>query len=182
MQTTPKAANEMMDVGRLQGFEGKITAQGKLLHRGPLNALDSFLSTGSDGGSQQGNKRAGPPPQMKAFQCFLFEQIMIFSEMVGKKTTFTSPSYEYKAHFMVNKMALDTKSDDGDPLKFVIHSNDPSRDELRIVCQAEDDESKARWTGIINISFKFRKTSSWHYKHLLSFGAPEIKKISPILT
>ena len=40
---------------------------------------------------------------MKAFQCFLFEQIMIFSEMVGKKTTFTSPSYEYKAHFMVSK-------------------------------------------------------------------------------
>ena len=43
---------------------------------------------------------------MKAFQCFLFEQIMIFSEMVGKKTTFTSPSYEYKAHFMVSLLFL----------------------------------------------------------------------------
>ena len=39
---------------------------------------------------------------MKAFQCFLFEQIMIFSEMVGKKTAFTSPSYEYKVDFKVS--------------------------------------------------------------------------------
>ena len=32
-------------------------------------------------------------------------------------------------------MALDEKSDDGDPLKFLIKSNDPARDETRIVCQ-----------------------------------------------
>ena len=69
-----------------------------------MNALDSFLTAASD--SQQGNRRAGAPPQMKAFQCFLFEQIMIFSEMVGKKTTFTSPSYEYKAHFMVSLLTF----------------------------------------------------------------------------
>ena len=34
MQRIPKAANEMMTVGRLQGFDntyGKITSQGKLL-------------------------------------------------------------------------------------------------------------------------------------------------------
>ena len=49
----------------------------------------------------------------------------------------------------VNKMALDEHSDDGDPLKFVIRSNDPARDELRIVCQAEDESSRNLWTGII---------------------------------
>jgi len=32
-------------------------------------------------------------------------------------------------------MALDEKSEDGDPLKFLIKSNDPARDETRIVCQ-----------------------------------------------
>ena len=41
---------------------------------------------------------------MKPFTCFLFEQIMIFSEMVGKKTQFTSPVYVYKAHFLVKKL------------------------------------------------------------------------------
>jgi hypothetical protein len=33
---------------------------------------------------------------------FLFEQILIFSETVGKKTQFTSPVYVYKAHFLVS--------------------------------------------------------------------------------
>lgn len=46
-------------------------------------------------------------------------------------------------------MALDERTENSDPLKFVIRSNDPARDELRIVCQAEDPESKARWIGIM---------------------------------
>jgi hypothetical protein len=92
MTVVPNQANDMMDIGRLQGFEGKITAQGKLLHRGPLNALDTFSAPPASG---------GPPPKMKAFTCFLFEQIMIFSETVGKKTMFTSPVYVYRAHFLV---------------------------------------------------------------------------------
>lgn len=32
---------------------------------------------------------------------FLFEQSIIFSEEVGKKTQFTSPVYNYKAHIQV---------------------------------------------------------------------------------
>ena len=44
-------------------------------------------------------------------------------------------------------MALDERSDDGDALKFVIRSNDPARDELRIVCAADDPESRAKWVG-----------------------------------
>lgn len=132
MTVVPNQANDMMDIGRLQGFEvrgqmdgrccaspipvsksrpdlcgdgtinglwvslqGKITAQGKLLHRGPLNALDTFSSPPQNG-----------PPKMKPFTCFLFEQIMIFSEMVGKKTQFTSPVYVYKAHFLVRSNAV----------------------------------------------------------------------------
>ncbi len=97
MTVVPNQANDMMDIGRLQGFEGKITAQGKLLHRGPLNALDTFSTAG---GHQGSSDRA--PPKMKPFTCFLFEQIMIFSETVGKKTQFTSPVYVYKAHFLVS--------------------------------------------------------------------------------
>ena len=32
---------------------------------------------------------------------FLFEQIIIFAETVGKKTQFTSPVYKYVAHIQV---------------------------------------------------------------------------------
>jgi hypothetical protein len=46
-------------------------------------------------------------------------------------------------------MALDERSEDGDPLKFLIKSNDPARDELKIVCQAEDEASKSQWIGIL---------------------------------
>ncbi len=40
---------------------------------------------------------------------FLFEQILIFSETVGKKTQFTSPVYVYKAHFLVSDAARTTE-------------------------------------------------------------------------
>ncbi len=46
-------------------------------------------------------------------------------------------------------MVLEEQSDDGDTLKFIIRSNDPAREELRIVCQAEDARNKAEWVGIM---------------------------------
>ena len=51
-------------------------AQGKLLLRGPLLCTDDPSS--------------GPNYKMKEMTVFLFEQIMIFAETVGKKTQFTS--------------------------------------------------------------------------------------------
>ena len=52
--------------------------------------------------------------------------------------------------FQINKMVLEDKFD-GEPLKFIIRSNDPARrDDLRIVCEAESDEIKKIWTGLIS--------------------------------
>ncbi len=126
MTVVPNQANDMMDIGRLQGFEvcrmevtpafvlphhtgiylfqGKITAQGKLLHRGPLLCVDITSSSSSSGpSSSSSSSAANGPPKMKPYTVFLFEQIMIFSEIVGKKTMFTSPVYVYKAHFLVSE-------------------------------------------------------------------------------
>jgi hypothetical protein len=142
MKLVADQCNDMMDIGRLQKYDGSITAQGKLLHKGPLSVLDTFSN------AQNANSSTGPP-KMKDFNCFLFEQSMIFAETVGKKTTQTSYYYEYKAHFLINKLALEERIDD-DPLKFLIKSNDPARrDELRILCQAESEESKKTWIGIL---------------------------------
>lgn len=63
-------------------------------------------------------------------------------------------------------MALDDHSDDNDPLKFVIRSNDPSRTELRIVCQAEAEECKAKWVGIM------RRQLQTQMDFLLALQAP----------
>ena len=45
MKVVADQCNDMMDIGRLEGFEGKITSQGKLLYKGPLNVLDTFSTT-----------------------------------------------------------------------------------------------------------------------------------------
>ena len=41
------------------------------------------------------------PSRAKEYQVFLFEQNLIFSEAVGKKTQFTNPNYIYKDHIQV---------------------------------------------------------------------------------
>lgn len=91
-QVVPKAANDMMDVGRLQKFEGKITAQGKLLLHGPLVCVE---------GPMMADRNSSIVPKPRELQVFLFEQNIIFSDIVGKKTQFTNPSYIYKTHIQV---------------------------------------------------------------------------------
>lgn len=86
----------MMDVGRLQKFEGKITAQGKLLLHGPL-----LCTEGAGAGTDRNTNLVIKPREL---QVFLFEQNIIFSEIVGKKTQFTNPSYIYKTHVQVGSI------------------------------------------------------------------------------
>ncbi|XP_043287262.1 kalirin isoform X2 [Venturia canescens] len=145
MRVIPKAANDMMDVGRLQGFDGKITAQGKLLLHGPL--LVSELSNVQARGRE--------------WQIFLFEQNIIFSEAVGKKTQFTNPAYIYKAHIQVNKMSLEECPEDSD--KFIIRSTDPLTPGVGFSCSVIDENGprKQEWcdtiTSILQTQHDFLK-------------------------
>ncbi|GFQ77080.1 triple functional domain protein, partial [Trichonephila clavata] len=129
MHVVPKAANDMMNVGRLQGFNGKITAQGKLLQQGILMVSDP--STG----------------KMKERQVFLFEQIIIFSDFIGPKSQFSAPVYIYKNHIQVNKMALEERSEDGDPTKFVLKSKDPLQAGLAFIIQGKTVEDRNEWVA-----------------------------------
>ncbi|XP_076313108.1 LOW QUALITY PROTEIN: triple functional domain protein-like [Tachypleus tridentatus] len=126
MHVVPKAANDMMNVGRLQGFDGKITAQGKLLLQGSLLVVEPV-----SGG------------KAKERQVFLFEQIIIFSESVGQKTQFSNPVYIYKNHLQVNKMSLEEHAED--PLKFVLKSKDPNQQGLCFVIQGSSQEDRDEW-------------------------------------
>ncbi|XP_022243783.1 triple functional domain protein-like [Limulus polyphemus] len=126
MHVVPKAANDMMNVGRLQGFDGKITAQGKLLLQGSLLVVEP-----ASGG------------KIKERQVFLFEQIIIFSESVGQKTQFSNPVYIYKNHLQVNKMSLEEHVED--PLKFVLKSKDPNQQGLCFVIQGSSQEDRDEW-------------------------------------
>ncbi|XP_049818825.1 kalirin isoform X2 [Aethina tumida] len=131
MVVVPKMANDMMDVGRLQGFDGKITAQGNLLMHGFLKCSDLPGSTSALG-------------KNKELQVFLFEQSIIFSEAVGKKTQFTSPQYIYKAHIQVNKMKLEQFPD-----CFHLESSDPNKPPQGFACYATAEESLEQWVSTI---------------------------------
>uniref|UniRef100_A0A131YF12 Triple functional domain protein n=1 Tax=Rhipicephalus appendiculatus TaxID=34631 RepID=A0A131YF12_RHIAP len=132
MHVVPKAANDMMNVGRLQGFDGKITAQGKLLLQGLL--LVSEPSTGA---------------KFRERQVFLFEQIIILSEAVGAKTPFSNQAYIYKNHLQVNKMSLIEHTEDGDPLKFTLCSKDPHQEGVSFIIQTPSMEARNKWVSNI---------------------------------
>lgn len=90
-----------MDVGRLQKFEGKITAQGKLLLHGPLLCTE---------GASNIDRNSSIVVKPRELQVFLFEQNIIFSDIVGKKTQFTNPSYIYKNHIQVSQLSSQKKN------------------------------------------------------------------------
>uniref|UniRef100_A0A8C2CAI2 Trio Rho guanine nucleotide exchange factor b n=1 Tax=Cyprinus carpio TaxID=7962 RepID=A0A8C2CAI2_CYPCA len=106
MCVVPKRCNDMMNVGRLQGFDGKIVAQGRLLLQ------DTFLVSDQDGGLLS---------RMKERRVFLFEQIVIFSEPLDKKKGFSMPGYLFKNSIKVSWLGLE-ESPDNDPCKFILTS------------------------------------------------------------
>jgi len=144
MTVVPNQANDMMDIGRLQGFEGKIVAQGKLLLHGPLLCTEDTSS--------------GPNFKLKEMTVFLFEQIIIFADTVGKKTQFTSPVYTYKAHIQVNKMQFEEKIDgDSESRMFRVKSTCPKGPAIQFICQAENTKSRNLWTGTMSKQLQTQK-------------------------
>lgn len=142
MRVVPKQANDMMDVGRLQKFEGKITAQGKLLLHGLLYCVE---------GASSSDKNSYNTQKPKELHVFLFEQTIIFAEIVGKKTQFTSPSYIYKAHVQVNKMTLQDLSDQTNGNRFSLCSIDPQRSSLSFICTAPTPELHSEWLNTMRM-------------------------------
>uniref|UniRef100_A0A8K9XPC0 non-specific serine/threonine protein kinase n=1 Tax=Oncorhynchus mykiss TaxID=8022 RepID=A0A8K9XPC0_ONCMY len=105
MCIVPKRCNDMMNVGRLQGFDGKIVAQGRLLLQ------DTFMVSDPEGGGGR----------MRERRVFLFEQIVIFSEPLDKKRGFSMPGFLYKNSIKIGCLGLED-SVDGDPCKFMLTS------------------------------------------------------------
>lgn len=66
-------------------FQGKITAQGKLLQQ------DTFCVSEQETGSRAKERRV-----------FLFEQLVIFSEPIDKKKGFSLPAYTFKNSIKVS--------------------------------------------------------------------------------
>uniref|UniRef100_A0A3P9LYD8 Rho guanine nucleotide exchange factor 25 n=1 Tax=Oryzias latipes TaxID=8090 RepID=A0A3P9LYD8_ORYLA len=127
----PKRCNDMMNVGRLQGFEGKITAQGKLLQQDTFTVIEqdsSFLS------------------RAKERRVFLFEQLVIFSEPIDRKKGFSLPGYIFKNSIKVSCLGIEP-SLDGDDGRFVLTSRNPDGSLVRFQLQASSPEICRSWVS-----------------------------------
>ncbi|KAM9673609.1 rho guanine nucleotide exchange factor 25 isoform 2-T2 [Trichechus inunguis] len=128
----PKRCNDMMTLGRLRGFEGKLTAQGKLLGH------DTFWVTEPEAGgllSSRGRER----------RVFLFEQIIIFSEALGGGVRGgTQPGYVYKSSIKVSCLGLEGNLQ-GDSCRFALTSRGPAGGIQRYVLQATDPAVSQAW-------------------------------------
>ncbi|KAM4795456.1 rho guanine nucleotide exchange factor 25 isoform 2-T2 [Rhinophrynus dorsalis] len=125
----PKRCNDMMNLGRLQGFEGKITAQGKLLQQDTFVVAEqesSFLT------------------RCKERRVFLFEQIIIFSEPIDKKKGFSLPGYIFKNSIKISCLGIE-ESIDNDPCKFCLTSRGTDRSLVRYILQASSPEIRMAW-------------------------------------
>ncbi|KAM9859669.1 rho guanine nucleotide exchange factor 25 isoform 2-T2 [Aulostomus maculatus] len=125
----PKRCNDMMNVGRLQGFEGKITAQGKLLQQ------DTFSVSEQEGGILS---------RAKERRVFLFEQLVIFSEPIDKKKDFSLPGYTFKNSIKVSCLGVEENSGE-DPCCLVLTSRRTDCSVTRFIMQASSPEIQQAW-------------------------------------
>lgn len=147
MCVVPKDANDMMQFGRLQGYTGKITAVGKLLLQDTL--LVAEMSGG--GSSSKGNQL-----KFKERRVFLFEQIILFSEMTEKKRgNIVSAYYLFKNSLKVNKMSM-TENVDNDPIKFMLKDQTPGAD-MKFLIQAPSEDVKNTWVSAIKKILEMQK-------------------------
>ncbi|XP_077997965.1 triple functional domain protein-like [Glandiceps talaboti] len=129
MRIVPKRANDMMALGRLQGWDGKITAQGKLLRQDTLLVSEGIASLQHFKGKER--------------RVFLFEQMILFSEELEKKKgSLYHPGFIYKNSAKVNTMSLQDIKDD--PLKFRLTARTKNGSETFVI-QCVSEESKQQW-------------------------------------
>ncbi|XDV31064.1 hypothetical protein PO909_033837, partial [Leuciscus waleckii] len=138
MSQVPKLCNDMMNLGRLQGYEGKLTSQGKLLQQ------ETFFVTEQDSGVLSRSKER---------RVFLFEQIVIFSELLRKGSSI--PGYQFKKSIKVNLLGLEEHVEN-DPCKFVLWCRGSSE---RFTLQAANTDIKQVWvqhiTDVLDLQSNF---------------------------
>ncbi|XP_068189975.1 triple functional domain protein isoform X2 [Antennarius striatus] len=171
MCIVPKRCNDMMNVGRLQGFDGKIVAQGRLLLQ------DTFMVSDPEG-SLLG--------RMKERRVFLFEQLVIFSEPLDKKKGFSLPGFLYKNSIKMSCLGLDDNVE-GDPCKFiltsrstnqvesfVLHSSHPGVREVWTLQISQILESQRSFLSALTLPIEYQRNhvGASSGPHVPGIGAP----------
>uniref|UniRef100_A0A8C7GVX6 non-specific serine/threonine protein kinase n=1 Tax=Oncorhynchus kisutch TaxID=8019 RepID=A0A8C7GVX6_ONCKI len=145
MSQVPKLCNDMMNLGRLQGYEGKLTSQGKLLQQ------ETFFVTEQD---------TGVLSRSKERRVFLFEQIVIFSELLRKGSS--TPGYQFKKSIKVSYLGLEEHVDN-DPCKFVLSCRGSAE---RFTLQAANLDIKQVWVQHVSQVLDAQSNFLSEYAHV----------------
>lgn len=84
MHIVPKLANDMMNFARMKGFNDRIDTLGKLLLQ------ETFLVKDDEPGGNTGST--------KERKVFLFEYMIVFSELVDKRSEEKGFLYKHRYH------------------------------------------------------------------------------------
>ncbi|KFM67263.1 Triple functional domain protein, partial [Stegodyphus mimosarum] len=152
-----KTANDVLNLNRLQGFQVNLAHQGQLLFQGQLKVGEH-------------------PSKLKDRQVFLFEQVIVFSEIVTPKSQQSSPVYVYKNSLPMDKVQLEDCKDSN---KFLLISKDSPKDES-LTLQGNSTEIAQEWRDkinyVINMQMDYVKSlqSPVHYPSELNSSSSQV--------
>eukprot|EP00794_Sanderia_malayensis_P017293 gene17293-19023_t len=129
MKVIPKNANDMMNIGMLEGFSGNLSAQGKLILQDSLYVANA--------------KTRSKPEERRVF---LFEQLLVFSEPFERKSDFTV--FIYRHGIKMNTLGL-TENFDEDANQFAVWTKNANGGSEIFVLVAKSQNIKRCWVDAI---------------------------------
>ncbi|XP_043098299.1 rho guanine nucleotide exchange factor 25 [Puntigrus tetrazona] len=158
----PKRCNDMMNVGRLQGFEGQLRAQGKLLQQDTFTFIENENSILS---------------RPKERRVFLFEQLVILSEPIDRKKDFSLPGYIYKNSIKISCLGIEEHCPD-DPCRMVLTSRNIDGSMHRFILRASSPEIRTSWAYDILQILETQRNFLNALQSPIEFQRKEIKSLS----
>uniref|UniRef100_A0A8C1ECV1 Rho guanine nucleotide exchange factor (GEF) 25b n=1 Tax=Cyprinus carpio carpio TaxID=630221 RepID=A0A8C1ECV1_CYPCA len=158
----PKRCNDMMNVGRLQGFEGQLRAQGKLLQQDTFTFIENESSILS---------------RPKERRVFLFEQLVILSEPIDRKKGFSQPGYIYKNSIKISCLGIENQCPD-DPCRMVLTSRNIDGSMQRFILRASSPEIIMTWANDIIQMLETQHNFLNALQSPIEFQRKEIKSLS----
>uniref|UniRef100_A0A8C2G977 Rho guanine nucleotide exchange factor (GEF) 25b n=1 Tax=Cyprinus carpio TaxID=7962 RepID=A0A8C2G977_CYPCA len=158
----PKRCNDMMNVGRLQGFEGQLRAQGKLLQQDTFTFIENESSILS---------------RPKERRVFLFEQLVILSEPIDRKKGFSQQGYIYKNSIKVRSRRECRRLSD-DPCRMVLTSRNIDGSMQRFILRASSPEIIMTWANDIIQMLETQHNFLNALQSPIEFQRKEIKSLS----
>ncbi|XP_016127497.1 rho guanine nucleotide exchange factor 25 [Sinocyclocheilus grahami] len=158
----PKRCNDMMNVGRLQGFEGQLRAQGKLLQQDTFTFIENENSILS---------------RPKERRVFLFEQLVILSEPIDRKKGFSLPGYIFKNSIKISCLGIEDHCPD-DPCRMVLTSRNIDGSMHRFILRALSPEIRMTWANDIIQMLETQRNFLNALQSPIEFQRKEIKSLN----